>query len=1205
MALLRFIDDLATDDPAQAVVDWRLLARRNDHWPEFFDLCPALHRAGPGVHAQLAAQRLAAGEFTVPRACTIDGRPAIVNHKALAERAAQLARLMAGWLRGGQQTQPDDLSLRLLHEAIIEGCPVPALLRRCRSATVPVLLVQVEPGQADRHVVADLTVWALPLDGASTAPLLAPAPASLLVQYDKDFETALERAGHAILRRQPRQSRGYALVWDLRPRTWAVQFPLLDLFGDSAGTAFALAGLLALPPEEVKVPLRRHLAQIDGPLAAVSAAIGKDLRKLERVGKVEHKLGILLEVPAAHARVTRVFVAPGCESREAWKLQPQACATLNTLIRNIALHIAGELTPEQGELQRQLLADGDAVPTEKLIDTVAGQPTTTLRGYLLRRYAHWAQATRGKLHLNFVPLDVSAAAEGPRGERRRVRLTSLQDVLGESGASGDGTDADAATRPLLPRADAWLLIGEPGGGKTTLLRRFEMDHARHALRCMRDGLPMPPVCVWLPLGEFDPSATSPMDDIERLWKQENKAMPRLAQLAGQHPVRLILDGLNEIKAPDSISDTDERADFLRRARRRLADAVRRAGFPMAAPIYSVRVLDRGIGLGLTAHDDYAVAEVELAEWDDERMQQYCQKRLTIDQAAALWKQLQGSAELKAFCARPMILSGQCDLVRDLGLTQAVTNRARLFALMVWAGLAKWREPLRAAGLLSNGDVDLVGNRAHWLQPQNMIALPTGGALVSGLDRQGDALRRRNTLECPVTKVADWLRHDAALRARWLKAVQDLGLGHCATGSRTWRFSHQLWQEFFAGRGLLGDKAAARPGPVVRALAAPVLVDTVEQVLARLRSSEGLPLPEVSPLEETFKFAVQAVGDPAPWIERLIRKSVVFPDGANLALAGRAAVSCVRRLPSALLARLRMRLLARSTDPDVDLRLRLEAGLILGELGDNIRYDDRQCHLIPNEDHWIAIDGGPCRIGSDADDPDAFDNEQPSVDVVLRPYSIAFAPVTRAEYRRFIAHDTYADARWWSDSKAYEARFRSEGRDGVLSYWDRRGTYGLHPVTGVGFAAAQAYCRWLTDMANDGWTYCLPTEAEWEFAARGPNRNHYAWGSQPPTIEHCNCDLTRLWKPSPIGIFPRGDRIVNGQHLTDFAGNVWEWTCSYHERRLNTKRLIILSRGGYLTLRGGSAGYPLRTMHAAYRDGSFEDQGYHHDTGFRMIRRREL
>ncbi|NJM07344.1 formylglycine-generating enzyme family protein [Candidatus Gracilibacteria bacterium] len=223
------------------------------------------------------------------------------------------------------------------------------------------------------------------------------------------------------------------------------------------------------------------------------------------------------------------------------------------------------------------------------------------------------------------------------------------------------------------------------------------------------------------------------------------------------------------------------------------------------------------------------------------------------------------------------------------------------------------------------------------------------------------------------------------------------------------------------------------------------------------------------------------------------------------------------------------------------------------------------------------------------------NTQP---LTLAGFALARYPVTNAQYAHFIAAEGYnPDAPWWSaDARVWLAR--NDDETPGLKSWQRRSTKVTpefwedrrvgkvrrnHPVVGITWYEAQAFCAWLTQHLDDDFIYRLPSEAEWEFAARGNMRRPYPWGTEEPNGERANFNA-QYTGTSAVGCFPLG---TTPEGLLEMAGNVWEWTRSVyqpypydpHDGRESTE-VIAQKR---FTIRGGSwydRSIPLR---AAYRD----------------------
>ena len=228
----------------------------------------------------------------------------------------------------------------------------------------------------------------------------------------------------------------------------------------------------------------------------------------------------------------------------------------------------------------------------------------------------------------------------------------------------------------------------------------------------------------------------------------------------------------------------------------------------------------------------------------------------------------------------------------------------------------------------------------------------------------------------------------------------------------------------------------------------------------------------------------------------------------------------------------------------------------------------------------------------------FGREQPQHRLMLPGYDMARHPVTVAEYRTFVEAGGYRQRRHWTG-----AGWAWRTRDNRLfpAYWtDGAWTAdALLPVIGVSWYEASAYCRWLSEAT--GSAYRLPSEAEWEKAARGTGGRLYPWGNEFDP-GRCNARpggvqrTTRVGRYSPAGDSPSG--------CAGMAGNVSEWTSStfapYPYAAADGRECP--EGGGERVTRGGSWHSPVlrvRTVSRGVNDPAFTDN----DLGFRCAQGR--
>jgi formylglycine-generating enzyme required for sulfatase activity len=153
------------------------------------------------------------------------------------------------------------------------------------------------------------------------------------------------------------------------------------------------------------------------------------------------------------------------------------------------------------------------------------------------------------------------------------------------------------------------------------------------------------------------------------------------------------------------------------------------------------------------------------------------------------------------------------------------------------------------------------------------------------------------------------------------------------------------------------------------------------------------------------------------------------------------------------------------------------------------------------------------------------------------------PVTNRWYRKFMAAGGYNPENWknyWTQSGI---EWLNETQTEHPGYWfDYEWNCDNHPVVGVCWYEADAFCRWLTKTRQDGYTYRLPSEKEWEATAAGKKSRAFAWGNKFDQTK-CNTSESRVGKTSAVGIFKKGN---TPDGLSDMSGNVWEWTCTNYD-----------------------------------------------------------
>ncbi len=228
-----------------------------------------------------------------------------------------------------------------------------------------------------------------------------------------------------------------------------------------------------------------------------------------------------------------------------------------------------------------------------------------------------------------------------------------------------------------------------------------------------------------------------------------------------------------------------------------------------------------------------------------------------------------------------------------------------------------------------------------------------------------------------------------------------------------------------------------------------------------------------------------------------------------------------------------------------------------------------CGLLESErekvrEDMIYIPGGGYLMGADREEAD----QGPAHMVWVDGFFIDETEVTNADYRKFVEATGHPEPNYWDDG-------RFNGPD--------------QPVVGVSWFDAMAYAEWAGKR--------LPTEAEWEKAAKGNDDRRYPWGDILEEEVHLNFN-DNLERPADVGSYPKGKSPYG---LLDMAGNVWEWVNDWYATDYYSKSPARNptgpESGQYRVLRGGSwysNRYFVRCAFRDYADPDLKDD----DVGFR-------
>ena len=754
------------------------------------------------------------------------------------------------------------------------------------------------------------------------------------------------------------------------------------------------------------------------------------------------------------------------------------------------------------------------VPT--LGDSPSKTPETTLAPYLaflVRRYAELEMAGISGENVKRLPLDriyVRLRFRG-RGMAPDVRPHAGAELL-----------ELAAVLPHSPLA----IIGDPGAGKTTILRYVALRLARHRLNRDPTGAAAvgladhPPAPVLFTLRHV-------ADDLRALGTKSAEAPPVTiwgqviektlsrggltvpagggSELLARGGMLLLFDGLDEVSG--------------QRDRERLAEAISVLAVacvgPEACPnrvVVTCRTRAWGEGEAFGAFGDAHVQAL-----DDEGIAAFVEGWCRALRGVPVGEALTGEpAELFRDMGRALTRSRPVrriatnpQMLTMLAVLFVAANRLPEQRALLYHECVEWLIKRRADGLAAYGGIRAALSHLQAIARGFQEARDAHGQHRDALERDAviELLRKRTQTD----------RYEAGELLHGLEV--NVGL-IVADGARV-RFHHRTFQEYLVARAITDSDSPAEM--LGEHLLDPQWSEVVA-LTAGLLAMGG---------EERLKTFLEAVIGPAvPPRERAPRVGVAARCLEDLVGWG------VRTVILEPLRKALDEALPVLSDPKQEIAesVRIEVAAGLGRTIDPRLTDQKR---------WVTIPAGPFWRGAAPDDDQAYDNEKPAGKVQVSEFWLQRWPVTVGEFARFV-HDAqgYADPQWWDQPEGWD--WRKQKSITTPDNWaDQLDGPTNVPVTEVSWWEARAWCRWYTTVAPelpDGWVVRLPTEAEWEKAARGgltlangrrnlsPHRA-YPWGK---TWNAANAADEALCS---VGCFAAG----NGPYgAWDQAGSVWEW-----------------------------------------------------------------
>jgi formylglycine-generating enzyme required for sulfatase activity len=329
--------------------------------------------------------------------------------------------------------------------------------------------------------------------------------------------------------------------------------------------------------------------------------------------------------------------------------------------------------------------------------------------------------------------------------------------------------------------------------------------------------------------------------------------------------------------------------------------------------------------------------------------------------------------------------------------------------------------------------------------------------------------------------------------------------------------------------------------------------------------------------------------------------IVSDNQLNGAAAGLAVRTIVEHL--------REKLVDALTAPELGTHERVDVATTLGLIGDprkGVGVTDGTPDIV-----WCDVPSGEFTLGTLIAQSDAiatrpwargwkFGREMPASTIFVPAFRISMYPITQAQFRAFVdAPDGYQDDQWWLP---FGLVWRNKAPAPGRAEW---GVLPNLPQTNISWYEATAFCNWLGHRLR--LPVRLPTEAEWERAAKWPSDNVFPWGDEFDG-RMCNSSSAGFNRPIPVGCLDW--ETTKPPSPRDLCGNVWEWCSTMAESPSGAsygypydprdgREDVGTGDGTYRIVRGGSYLNPPFLVRSAYRGRDLQDQRLSR-SGFRIV-----